>query len=192
MPFFSKLLRAIAEFEQAIRIKPDDAEAHQGLGSAMSLAGRSQEAIRECRESVRLSPNASARVCLANELLEMRNMEGALTEYRAAITLEPAHVMAHFFLGEALRDNGDLNGAAVELRECVRLRPDDADSHWALGETLERTGNLDDAALEYHTGRSLAPKDPYIREMYQLLEPELKRRIRRVARRSEKATEPTS
>ena len=48
---------AIAEYRQAIRIKPDDAEAHSNLGVALQVKGQLDEAIAECREAIRLKPD---------------------------------------------------------------------------------------------------------------------------------------
>ena len=57
---------AIGHFEQALRIKPDYAEAHCNLGVALEQAGRPQDAIGHYEQALRLNPDlAEARNALA-------------------------------------------------------------------------------------------------------------------------------
>jgi Flp pilus assembly protein TadD len=46
-------------YRDAIRRKPDHAEAHARLGQTLSKQGRWEEAEAACREAVRLSPDDS-------------------------------------------------------------------------------------------------------------------------------------
>jgi Flp pilus assembly protein TadD len=169
---------AIVEFRKAIDSKPDSAEAHERLASALSVIGRNQEAITEYRRSLQLRPDAGTYAGLGIALQETGEHGEAISVLVAAINLDPNHVMAHFFLGEALTESRELDKAESQFRECVRLSGSDPDSHWALAEVLERKGELDEAAEEYCVALSLAPNDPDIRESYQLLPAELKRLIR--------------
>ena len=53
-----KLDEAIAEYRQAIRLKPDDAEAHNNLGTILCDRKHDYEgAIAEFREAIRLKPD---------------------------------------------------------------------------------------------------------------------------------------
>ena len=49
--------KAINAYKQTIRLKPDDAKAHCGLGVAYVELGRYQEAVEACKEAIRLKPN---------------------------------------------------------------------------------------------------------------------------------------
>jgi Flp pilus assembly protein TadD len=52
-----KLDEAIRQFQEAIRLKPGYAEAHNNLGTAFYQQGRAGEAIREFQEALRLKPD---------------------------------------------------------------------------------------------------------------------------------------
>jgi tetratricopeptide (TPR) repeat protein len=53
-----RLADAIAEFQAALRINPDYAEAHVNLGDALAkIPGRQVEAIAEYRAALRIRPD---------------------------------------------------------------------------------------------------------------------------------------
>jgi Flp pilus assembly protein TadD len=47
----------IAACKEAIRLKPDDAEAHVNLGAAYGELGRWQEALEAEKQAIRLNPD---------------------------------------------------------------------------------------------------------------------------------------
>jgi len=64
---------AIAEFAEALRLKPDNAEAHYDLGALYGREGKLDEAIAEFQEAIRLQPDyAAARLNLVHAM-ELKN-----------------------------------------------------------------------------------------------------------------------
>jgi tetratricopeptide (TPR) repeat protein len=55
--YTKRIDKAIASFRQGLQYKPDDAEAHYGLGSALSVQHKRAEAVAELREALRIRPN---------------------------------------------------------------------------------------------------------------------------------------
>jgi tetratricopeptide (TPR) repeat protein len=92
---------------------------------------------------------AKQHVDRGNQLLEKRDWDGALREYREAIRLKPNHAEAHYGVGRALGEKKDLEGAQREFREAIRLKPDYAEAHNGLGWILGTKGDLDGAIREY-------------------------------------------
>ncbi len=52
-----KFEEAIAHYQQALRIKPDYADAHYNLGIALARAGRIPEAIVQYEQALRIKPD---------------------------------------------------------------------------------------------------------------------------------------
>jgi len=161
---------AIAEYHEAIHLKPDFADAHSELGVALGEKGDWDGAIAEYREAIRLMPDsAETHYDLALALEQKLDGDGAITEYREAIRLKPDHANAHWGLGVNLGLKGDWDGEITEEREAIRLNPDSAYVHNSLGIALERKGELHPALEEYRKAYELDPKDSTIRDNYEKL-----------------------
>jgi tetratricopeptide (TPR) repeat protein len=157
-----QLPNAIAEFEAALRIRPDYAEAHYNLGNALALLpGRMPEAIAEYEAALRSAPNLiEAHYSLGNALSHTPGrLPDAITEYQAALRIQPDYVYAHNNLGTALaRTPGRLPDAIAEFEAALHIRPDYADAHNNLGNALAETpGRLQDAIAEYKAALRIDP-----------------------------------
>ena len=108
---------AVAARREAIRLQPDDADAHSNLGLALAAQGKLDEAIAEYREAIRLQPDsAEAHYNLGIALAHQGKLDEAVAEYRTAIRLKPDYAEAHCNLGHLLRGQGDYAGALAMLR----------------------------------------------------------------------------
>jgi protein O-mannosyl-transferase len=73
-----RLPAAIAEYQAALRINPDYAEAHVNLGNALSqIPGRQSEAIAEYQVAVRIRPDYAN---LLSERIRVLRASQPLTE----------------------------------------------------------------------------------------------------------------
>jgi Flp pilus assembly protein TadD len=152
--------RAIGQCQQAINLKPDDAEAHNNLGIALFTEGRTDEAISEYQESLRLKPeNAEAHNNFGNALLNQGRINEAIVQYQEAIHVKPNSVEAHYDLGTALLNQGRTDEAIVQFQETLRLEPDDAEAHNNLGLTFLDKGQTDEAVNEFLSAIHWKPED---------------------------------
>jgi Flp pilus assembly protein TadD len=151
---------AISEYQEAIRLKTDDAEVHNNLGIALFAEGRTDEAISEYQEAIRLKPeNGQAHNNLGNAFLNQGRTDTAISQYQAAIRLKPDDAKAHYNLGTALLNQGRADAAIGQFRETLRLEPDNAEAHNNLGLTLLNEGKPDLAVNEFHTAIHWKPED---------------------------------
>ena len=86
----SDVERKIEELKQAIRINPDDADAHANLGLAYFSLGVYEEAIEEFKQAIRINPdyiNAHYNLGFAYNL--SNDKDSALEQYEILKSLDP-------------------------------------------------------------------------------------------------------
>ena len=129
------LERAVAAARAAIRLQPDDAEAHSNLGNALASQGKVDEAVAEYRDRRSGSSPTTPRPTptSATPWRGQGKLDEAVAEFRAAIRLQPDYAEAHYNLGNALAAQGKRDEAVAEYRTAIRLKPDYAKAHCNLG-----------------------------------------------------------
>jgi len=81
---------AIQEYEHAIRIEPDSAEAHYNLGKALLQEGRLEEAMAHFEQALRIQPDyAAAHYNLANALARTGKIGEAIAHFEQALRSKP-------------------------------------------------------------------------------------------------------
>ncbi|MDV2496278.1 MAG: tetratricopeptide repeat protein [bacterium] len=141
---------AVSAYKETIRLKPDCAEAHLGLGVCYGKLNRLEESMIACKEAVRLEPeNAEAHFYLGVPYAKLGRNEEAIRPLMMAIRLEPDLAEAHFWLGLSYGSLGRYKEAARAHRKAIHLEPDNADAHFYLGVAYLGTNNLYDAEEQY-------------------------------------------
>jgi Flp pilus assembly protein TadD len=124
---------AIAQYTEAIRIRPDYPEAHNNLGPALASQGKFDEAIKHFAEAIRLRPTyADAYSNMGVALASQGKFDQAIAQYTEALRLDPDHARAHSNLGLALRGQGRTADAVREFELALRMNPNDVDARNAL------------------------------------------------------------
>ena len=76
-------------FEQAVKLAPNSAEAHNSLGWVLLSQGHIENAVAQLKTAVKLGPKLlQARINLANALVRHRDLSGAETQAREAVRLD--------------------------------------------------------------------------------------------------------
>jgi tetratricopeptide (TPR) repeat protein len=84
----------------------------------------------------------------------------ALSEFRAAVKLDPSFGPAHLLAGTSLLTLGRAREARTELESAVRLMPREIAAHLQLAELCQRLGDRACTADAYGRIVELAPDDP--------------------------------
>ncbi|HVW21367.1 MAG TPA: tetratricopeptide repeat protein [Opitutaceae bacterium] len=156
---------AVAEWERAVSLKPDYADAQSNLGCVLAgMPGRGAEAVAHFEAALRARPNfAEAHANLGCVLAGLPGRaDEAAAHLRAALRLQPDYPEAENALGNLLVDRpGQLDAGIEHLRAAVRLRPDFAEAHWDLGLALAREpARRSEAAAEIEAALRLDPGIP--------------------------------
>ena len=158
-----------AERAEEERLAAEKAESARKAGEqarAETLAREKAEAERRAAEQAELERRIQEHLSLGVDLHENGNLEGAISEYREALSLEPGNVDAHYNLADALDAKHDLEGAISEYREVLRLQPNDAEVHNKLGNALSAKHDFEGAVDAYRAALRLKPDlHPEIRQV---------------------------
>lgn len=154
-----KLLPALGEYLEALRIEPDNPMAHYNLAWFLTAQGP-QMAIQEYQEAIRLEYDyPDAHVNLGLCYADGGDMENAIAEFRIAIELDPSDVGAKQELAAALIDTGEFAEAIRLLREVVRLRPNELDGFIDLGIAYMEQGFYEEAERSLKSAAELGPSE---------------------------------
>jgi len=95
------LPEAIADFEQAIALKPDFVQAHYNLGNALRARGEFDRAAAAYQKALEFHPGyARAHLRLAHTRYQQGRPAEAITDYRSAFTIKAVYAIEDDLLGE--------------------------------------------------------------------------------------------
>ena len=162
---------AAAQYEEALRLKPDIPETHTNLGLVWSqMPGRLGDAVAQYEEALRLKPDYSAaHFYLANALAKEGRVPEAIQHYEEALRIDPGMAEASNNLGMILCRMGRAREGMERIEAAIRMMPDFAQAHFARGAALLQAGRRDEAIAEYERVLQLRPGDPSALRMLELV-----------------------
>ena len=138
--------QAILCYQEAIKIKPDFAEAHGNLGIYFKERNDIDQAILCYKRAIKIKPDfADAHHNLGVSLYDLGMFNEALACYKRAIKLKPDTALVHNNLANTLRSLGRSDEAIISYKRAIKIKPDFADAHHNLGGILSEIGRIDEA-----------------------------------------------
>ena len=127
-------LRAIADYDEAIRLYPEYAHALNNRCWANAVVGRLEAGLRDCTSAARLTPdNGNVYENRAFIHLKMGNYDPAIADYDIAFKLEPDSGDVLYGRGVAKLRKGDTAGGNADIAAGKKIKP------WVV-EEFERYG----------------------------------------------------
>ena len=121
--------RAIADFDEAIRLDPKYSNAFKNRGDAYRDMGEYDGAIVDYNQTILLNPNDASAFNERGYAYSAKNeYDRAIADYDQAIRLDPAKALPFNNRGNAFELKGDHARAALEFDEVTRLQRADADA----------------------------------------------------------------
>ena len=141
-----------------LRVSPDSAVAHSGLGWALYQKGRLDDAISDYQKALKINPDmAETHNNLGLAFYQKGQWDDALQQYEKAQDLKSDTAQIPNNIGLALAQKGRLDEAIVQYRKALSISPHFAEAHNNLGMALAQQGRLDEAAIEYGKVLEIAP-----------------------------------
>lgn len=124
---------ALKTLQQAVKLDPNNAEAHFRLGLAYGALDQVEDAKDSLKKSLEL--------------------------YKKVVEADPKNSGAYFNMGEAFSFLHRDEEAAQSYRQAIRLRADDEEAYYQLGESLTRLARYTEAATAFQKALDLDPND---------------------------------
>ena len=119
--------RAIADFNEAIRLRPEYASAYNNRGNAWGNKGDYDRAIADYSEAIRLEPNYALAYNNRGSALRLKgDSNRAIADYSEAIRLNPKYARAYVNRGATRFTQGRFELANADFAEALRVNPADA------------------------------------------------------------------
>ncbi len=158
-----KLTEAVALYEQAIALEPNDVLFYIPLVRLLAIEGRTVEAVRLGEQATEIAPeNARTWAVLGMAYDWNEDVPQAIDACRRAIELDPTYAEAYAYLAEAYADAGRWYEANDAAQTALRLDDRSVDAHRNYGYVLEGQGNYWMAVAEYEKALEIHPNLAYI------------------------------
>ena len=134
--------KALQYLNEAIKLKPDYAEAYNNRGNVYGDLGQHKQAIEDYNEAIRLKPDYA--MAYNNRGVTYRDFgqnQRAIEDYNEAIRLNPNDAMAYNNRGVTYRDLGQNQQAIENYNEAIRLKPDYAMAYSNRGDAYLAHGD---------------------------------------------------
>ncbi len=119
--------RAIADYDQAIRLSPKDVGAYVGRGTAYATKGETDRAIADYDQAIRLDPNIVATYGQRGFVyFNMGAYDRAIADANEAIRLDPNEASHYIARGAAFEKRGDTAQARADYEKALELSPGDS------------------------------------------------------------------
>ena len=142
---------AIDDYNQAIKLKPDYADAYNSRGVSRSSLGDKKEAIDDYNQAIKLKPDlAEAYSNRGITRSDLGDKKEAIDDYNQAIKLKSDYAEAYYSRGVTRSDLGDKKGAIEDYNQAITLNPDHAEAYCNRGSARANLDNFKGAIEDYN------------------------------------------
>ncbi|MFM6090550.1 MAG: tetratricopeptide repeat protein, partial [Dolichospermum sp.] len=115
---------AIDDYNQAIKINPNYAQAYNNRGFVRNELRDKQGAIDDYNQAIKINPNyAKAYYGRGNVRDDLGDKQGAIDDYTQAIKFNPNYANAYYNRGIVRNELGDKQGAIDDYTQAIKINP---------------------------------------------------------------------
>lgn len=158
----------LAELHEAVRLRPDFAEAYNQTGLVHLQAGDDAQAIAAFRQAIQIRPDYADAHANLGATLTPTDAGESVRELQKAVELQPGLLKAQFNLAIAY-GSSPRYGPAKEIEQLRKVLAMDANhprAEFALGKALVRSGKVQEAVP--HLERAVKAEPQFGEAQYQL------------------------
>ena len=145
-----KFDRALASFEEVLRLDPQSATAHFNRATAWHKQGDLDQALADYNKAIELSPDDPWAYNNRGLIRAGKgDIDGALADYGAALRVDPQFSAAYNCRGLAWAAKSESQKALADFREAIRLDPRQKEPYLNRASVFGQLGRLDEAVQDY-------------------------------------------
>jgi tetratricopeptide (TPR) repeat protein len=151
--------RAIADFDQAIRLDPKYAFAYDGRGNAHYSKNDKYRAFADFDKAIQFDPRfAGAYNDRGNVYYDQQEYDRAIADYDQAIRLDPEYAFAYNGRANAYNVKNDFDRAIADYDQAIRLDPKNPFTYNGRGGAYDGKEDYVHAIADYDQAIRLDPK----------------------------------
>ena len=149
---------SIKDYEKAVTLKPDYAEAYYNLGITLRELGQLDAALKSYEKALAIKHEyPEAHNNLGSVLLDLGSLDSATDHFEWALAFKPNYPEAHNNLGVVERKLEKLDKAIKSFKKAIDIQPNYVQAHSNLGNILQDIGQLDAAMNCYKNALAINP-----------------------------------
>lgn len=147
---------ARVEYEEAIRLDPQNAEAYYGRGNANLQLGQLDLALQDFSEAILLDPDhAMAHANRAGVYLVTGKFDLSVEGYGEAIRIDPQNITYYSSRAMAYLNGGQLELAVQDLNTAIEFDPEDSQAYISRAMVYTLLGRLEEAEQDINRSMEL-------------------------------------
>ncbi len=158
---------AMAEFDAAVKLRPDYWQGHLNAAVVLLDRGMLDEAMARLDKVLEVDPERGRAHGSVGGVLERSGMlDEARAHFEAALKIDPSEPEAHANMARLLVQEGMLDEAVSRLRTAIELGPANAGHRAELGTVLFLGRMFDQACRQFEKSLDLDPSQPHTRVVF--------------------------
>ncbi len=138
--------RALRDFSEAIRLRPNYHEAYRHRGAVYFLAGKGDECLADLQAGLRMNPADSAALSdLGTYFQRTKRPDAALDYYARALQADPDNFRALSNRSSIRMAQKDYAAARADLEHALKVNPDHVAGIFNLAATRDAMGDTEEA-----------------------------------------------
>lgn len=150
---------AIHAFTEALKARPNYAQAYHRRGAARHQEGDFEGAIGDFNETLHYQPDyAGAYLGRGKVRSDEGKLKRAIDDFNKALEIDPDFAQAYYQRGKARGKRGDMKRAVADYNEAIRLHPSFADAYNDRGIERYNQNDFVGALQDYNAALEIEPE----------------------------------
>lgn len=145
--------------DNAIKLNPYLSILHSSLGNIYQKSAKTDNAINEYTESLKLSNNSQANFGLANIYLNTGRLDESIIKFSEILKENKNLWNVYSAIGNAYRFKEMIPEAVNSLNQSIKLNPNNFQSHFDLAVLYSEQGEVEKAIEEYNQSIKINPNN---------------------------------